>query len=688
MRSPTQPDLVGALAAVEDVVAALRRADEAAERAVEERWELADLGPLVTGDTLDATAAVHIASRLADPAADRWLSDRLDDPDVAGHAAWALSARAPVPAAVPRLLALVAGPDGFDAMLAQRTLVGWGRSRPADIGLAVDTALVFAADATSRARLVDTLGALPGTALVDALGRIADDRNEAPRVRVAALGALGERAGAGDVLLRAADEDDAEVVVAALLAIEDGARRQRPSFQRPATSALRIVQVSLQGSADPALRMVGAGDQGGVDTLLVLAARALGRHPDVDHVLTIGRGSPSDALASLLLPDDGHLGTAAVAVGPAAGGAVPLGSSWDQRLAVERTLDRILDARAPFDLLHARMADVGTLAASAVARRRGLPLVFSLAPDPHGVLRNLQVQGVVDRASFGELDRREHVWFRARMVERLTRQAAALALFPRPNVERTLFELAGIDLEDPMLPPSAVVPEGIDLDEIDEIARRPTVPDAGLEQALASLPPARRGLRWLLVVGRLAPVKGVERVVRAWATDPGLRATHNLVVVGGELDKPSPTEQAVLARIDAAARDERGAPLDGLVLLGRRSHDQTMALLVEAARRRAVLVSGSVKEEFGLAIVEALAAGLVVVAPATGGPSTYVSDGDTGVLVQPDEPLGPAIRRAISLLALPGRAERARRAIESHGTIDAMAEHLVRLYRSAVPCRR
>ena len=38
------------------------------------------------------------------------------------------------------------------------------------------------------------------------------------------------------------------------------------------------------------------------------------------------------------------------------------------------------------------------------------------------------------------------------------------------------------------------------------------------------------------------------------------------------------------------------------------------------------------KEEFGLAIVEALGAGLTVVAPDVGGPATYVADGDTGVL--------------------------------------------------------
>ena len=37
-------------------------------------------------------------------------------------------------------------------------------------------------------------------------------------------------------------------------------------------------------------------------------------------------------------------------------------------------------------------------------------------------------------------------------------------------------------------------------------------------------------------------------------------------------------------------------------------------------------VCGSLKEEFGLAILEAMAAGLPVVAPAGGGPATYVEE--------------------------------------------------------------
>ena len=36
------------------------------------------------------------------------------------------------------------------------------------------------------------------------------------------------------------------------------------------------------------------------------------------------------------------------------------------------------------DVVHVRMADPGTYAAAEVALSLGIPLVFTLAPDPHG----------------------------------------------------------------------------------------------------------------------------------------------------------------------------------------------------------------------------------------------------------------------------------------------------------------
>ncbi|MEO6653882.1 MAG: glycosyltransferase, partial [Ilumatobacteraceae bacterium] len=85
---------------------------------------------------------------------------------------------------------------------------------------------------------------------------------------------------------------------------------------------------------------------------------------------------------------------------------------------------------------------------------------------------------------------------------------------------------------------------------------------------------------------------------------------------------------------------------------------------------------------FGLAILEAMATGLTVVAPSTGGPSTYVGHGDTGILVAPGDDLATAIVAAFGLVDAPGRVERARTIVETRYSIDTMAARLVELYRS------
>ena len=100
-----------------------------------------------------------------------------------------------------------------------------------------------------------------------------------------------------------------------------------------------------------------------------------------------------------------------------------------------------------------------------------------------------------------------------------------------------------------------------------------------------------------------------------------------------------------------------------------------------------VYVDGAWKEEFGLAVIEALAAGLVVVAPSTGGPPTYIDDGDSGVLVDPNADLGEAITRAFGLVDRPGRAGRARRLIEQRYSVETMAERLAGLYRPVAVLR-
>jgi glycosyltransferase involved in cell wall biosynthesis len=682
---PSFQDRLAQLGNDDDLVTALRASRLLADAAATAHPSEAvpALTALLHADDVSALAAIEALARVPDDSADRVLVGLLDDPRpaVREHAIWRLATRLPVRHTYGRLVGVIAS-GGFVGMLAQATLVDWARIDEAAVTTALDGALAIADDPDTRARLVDTLGAVDGHSATAILCRIAQDPQEVEPARIAAVGGLVDRPQVDDTLRTLANEPG-DLGAHAALAIDDRADAQPLEHDQP---GLHVAQLTLVGDLDGQLSRGGTGDTGGVASLLVSASAALARHPDVAHVLTIGRGTITDVVAAELAPDDDHQGYAAVCVGSSGRRVTDLSDAWEHRLSIERGIRRVLRHRWRLDVLHLRMADVGTLAAASVAAEFGVPIAFSLAPDPHGVVRSLQAQGRFDRRSFGELDQRLHVWFRARLVERLARDAAALALFPRLEPDRVFADL-GVDpgeLDDR----ARVVAEGVDVGAL----RRAESKVAGgrasvLDELVGRIPAWRRGRPLLVSAGRLHPVKGMDRVVAAWAHDAELRARTNLVIVGGDLEDPSPTERDVLRSMSEELSDDPFG-VDGLVVFGGRPRHEVHEILVaaqrgwgEAIRPGGVYVNGAAKEEFGLALVEALGVGLPVVAPSVGGPATFVVDGETGVLVDPDAELADGIRAARQLVERDGRVDRSRRLITEQYSIDAMAAALVELYR-------
>jgi glycosyltransferase involved in cell wall biosynthesis len=168
--------------------------------------------------------------------------------------------------------------------------------------------------------------------------------------------------------------------------------------------------------------------------------------------------------------------------------------------------------------------------------------------------------------------------------------------------------------------------------------------------------------RVLLCVGRLVPQKGVDVAVQALSLVRQHHPDAVLVVLG---DGP-----------------ERAALTGAGVYLPGRSGD------VAAWYRRAeLLVHPARWEGFGLALLEAMLAGKPVVASAVSAIPEIVVDGETGVLVPPDDP--PRLSSAVlELLDDPdraasyGRAGRLRARAEFSGA--RMAERTAAVYAAAV----
>jgi glycosyltransferase involved in cell wall biosynthesis len=168
--------------------------------------------------------------------------------------------------------------------------------------------------------------------------------------------------------------------------------------------------------------------------------------------------------------------------------------------------------------------------------------------------------------------------------------------------------------------------------------------------------------RVLLDIARLTRQKGTDVAVRALATLPDDTV---LVVLG---------EGPERARLESLARElgvERRLFLPGRV-------PDVAAWL----RRATVLVHPARWEGFGLGVLEAMLAGLPVVASDVSSLPELVVDGETGVLVRPDDPSALALGTARALdeaarLGAGGR-ERARREF----SVARMADRTAELYRS------
>ncbi len=660
-------------------------------------------------DELVAVAAVHGLGALRHGAGQPRLVALLDDDRalLREHAAWALCGGPPTSAAMDPLCAEVAA-GGFSGMLAQVTLESWAERAPAGIRRSIERALSVAADLSARTRLVETLGLVPGRGTVRTLLRVARDGGEDSAVRAAAVAALGDVTTADDVddirALQTIAGDGGPLGDVALAALHDA--RARSEGGRPLagdgasapSSGRTVVQLFLHADIDAELSQAGRGDNGGIATLLVQLGDALvERGGPTTRIVTISRGRPMDALRGVeALQDSGHHFASVPFWGP----PVHAPQAWPLRVAARRGIRRILRAAHPVDLVHLRMADVGSLAAAEAAADLGIPTVLTLAPDPHALIEARETAGTLTRENFGEADLAEHLVFRDRMLRHLSARADHLVLFPRRTLAADLAALLGVDLTEPSLQ-ATVVAEGVELGGIDRAAsalasaeqRRTAMPPAlaDLDDLLGTLPPDRRHLPVALTVGRLHPVKGMATLVETWASTPALHERCNLLVVGGDLVVPTDEEAAELARIRAAVPvgDAAGR---GLLLAGHRPNPVVRLWMAAVRRGRpglvaeaGVYVSASLKEEFGIAIIEAMASGLVVVAPAGGGPATYVEDGLTGALVDTTrrDALAAGVTAALDLAVDPAiarRADSARAVLRERFGIGAMAAALEGVY--------
>jgi D-inositol-3-phosphate glycosyltransferase len=161
-----------------------------------------------------------------------------------------------------------------------------------------------------------------------------------------------------------------------------------------------------------------------------------------------------------------------------------------------------------------------------------------------------------------------------------------------------------------------VVPCGVDLERFRPLDRRTVRRELGFEEERPIV----------LFVGRLAPIKGIDRLLEAM-THLESRLPARLVIIGGD-DQQSP-ESENLRRLSQML-----GLRDSVVFLGRVEHERLPPYYCAAD----VLVLPSHYETFGLVALEALACGTPVVATPVGAMEMVIRQNETGYVAADGDP--------------------------------------------------
>jgi glycosyltransferase involved in cell wall biosynthesis len=291
----------------------------------------------------------------------------------------------------------------------------------------------------------------------------------------------------------------------------------------------------------------------------------------------------------------------------------------------------ILAARA--DVVHVHLGeDLAVLpTGAAAAKLHRLPLVLTVHTSLHHTLAVSDLRSAVLKTLGGQ-------------IERWGEHSAEAVLVITPRLSKLLISDGAAENRIHVIPPGV----------------NPSLFEGPFEDPFSGV-----GRPRVLFVGRLAPQKGVDTLVAAAGLlkDP----CAQVLLVG---DGP---ERKALER-----ETERLGVGDRLHFVGFVTHDRLPAAMAHAD----VLVLPSLYEELGTVLLEAMQAGLPIVASETGGIPDVIEDGVNGLLVPPGDPEALA-RRIDRILSDGDLARRLSEGAQERGKDydwEVLAERVLRVY--------
>jgi len=275
------------------------------------------------------------------------------------------------------------------------------------------------------------------------------------------------------------------------------------------------------------------------------------------------------------------------------------------------------------------------------------------------VARDYPLAALVAKRSGSRLVLTRHVLFPLNRIHRLTLRRTARVIAVSQAVAEGLRAQGIFDQEK-----IVCIHNGIDIDRFVNGRKEVTGEERVADQKL------RIGM-----IGHLAPIKGQTDFIRAAAAIRDLRDDVEFIIAGEDKSPSGENRRGLEELVDELDLNQR-VRLSGWV--------EDVAKLLPTFD---LFISPSRSEPFGLAIVEAMAAGVPVVATMSEGAREIIDDDQTGRLV-PIGAVEPLTKAIVELLSDPKERDRlsnnAQRSVRERFSLERMLEATEQVYRDVL----
>lgn len=300
-----------------------------------------------------------------------------------------------------------------------------------------------------------------------------------------------------------------------------------------------------------------------------------------------------------------------------------------RELFIKRQIAHFLkQANIEPDVFHIRFLDNASKAVAHLCKELNRKLVFTLTPDPH---RNMfDEKGQLKELGFDELLEKLN---KIKIGDELIDTSDGIIGIGNAEVKTELevyfpqFKDERVNRKIKMIGEGIQTGNSVDVEEV-----------ADYSNSLAEWYEANKDFfdrPVILNVGRLSVLKGQMELLKAWSNSR-LSETHNLLIIGGDLERPNQEEAMVIDFFKVYL--QRHPQFKARFMHKGAMSNMDVKLLERKIMQRDfdyphIYLCSSVKEEFGIAILEAMSNGFLTLGPIKGGVKSYIRNGQNGFLI-------------------------------------------------------